>query len=50
LLEKHKKKYHVYVDILVDFADIQFEVSDRKRQHLEDLDNEESEHEYDPTE
>ena len=50
LLEKHKKKYHVYVDILVDFADIQFEVSDRKRQNLEDLDNEESEHEYDPTE
>ena len=50
LLEKHKKKYHVYVDILVDFADIQFKVSDRKRQNLEDLDNEESEHEYDPTE
>ena len=30
LLEKHKKKYHVYVNILVDFADMQFEVSDRK--------------------
>ena len=50
MLEKHKKKYHVYVDILVDFADIQFEVSYRKRQNLEDLDNEESEHVYDPTE
>jgi hypothetical protein len=50
LLEKHEEKYHVYVDILVDLANIQFEVPDQKRQNLEDLDNDESEYEYDPTE
>ena len=51
LLEKHKKKYHVYDDILVDFANILFKITDPKNQNLEDLNHEEeSEHDYDPTE
>mgnify|MGYP000085325638 FL=1 len=49
VLDKHKNKYDVYDNILEDFADIPFKLSDRIGQNLKDLDGEEdSEHEYDP--
>ena len=49
VLDKHKNKYDVSDNILEDFADIPFKLSDRISQHLKDLDGEEdSEHEYDP--
>ena len=49
ILDKHKKKYNIYDNILEDFADIQFKLSDRIGQNLEDLDGkDDSEHEYDP--
>ena len=48
-LDKHKNKYDVYDNILEDFADIPFKLSDRIGQNLKDLNGEEdSEHEYDP--
>ena len=49
VLDKHKNKYDVYDNILEDFADNLFKLSDRIDQNLKDLDGEEdSEHEYDP--
>ena len=49
VLDKHKKKYEIYDNILEDFADIQFKLSHRIGQNLKDLDGEEdSEHECDP--
>ena len=49
VLDKHKKKYDVYNNILENFADIPFKLSDRIGQNLKDLDGEEdSKHEYDP--
>jgi hypothetical protein len=44
-----QEKYDVYDNILEDFSDIPFKLSDRIGQHLKDLDGEEdSEYEYDP--
>ena len=49
VLDKHKNKYDIYDNILEDFAEIPFKLSNRQGQHLKDLDGEEdSEHEYDP--
>ena len=48
VLDKHKKKYDIYDNILEDFADISFKLSDRIGQNLKNLDGEQdSEHEYD---
>ena len=45
-LDQHKNKYDAYENILEDFADIPFKLSDRIGQTLKDLDGEEdSEHE-----
>ena len=41
VLDKHKKKYDIYDNILEDFADIQFKPSDRIGQNLQDLDGKE---------
>ena len=47
--ECFRQTHDVYDNILEDFADILFKLSDRLGQHLKDLDGEEeSEHEYDP--
>ena len=44
-----KNKYDVYDNILEDFADIAFKLSDRIGQNHKDLNGEEdSEHDYDP--
>ena len=49
VVDKHKNKYDVYDNILKDFPDIPFKLSDIIGQHLKDLDGEEdSEHKYDP--
>ena len=49
VLDKHKNRYDVNDNILEDFADIPFKLSDRIGQNLKDLDGEEdSENEYDP--
>jgi hypothetical protein len=46
VLDEHKNKYDVYDIILEDFADIQFKLSDRIGQNLEDLGGkEDTEHE-----
>ena len=45
----YKKKYDIHDNILEDFVDIQFKLSDRIGQNLKNLDGEEdSEHECDP--
>ena len=49
ILDKHKKKYDIYDNILEDFADIQLKLSDRIGQNLEYLDGKEDiAPEYDP--
>ena len=46
---KHRKKYDVYDNMLVDLMDIPFKLFDRIGQNHKDLDGEtDSEHEYDP--
>ena len=49
VLDKHKNKYIIYDNILEDFADIPFKLSERIGGDLKDLDwGKYSEHNYDP--